>query len=71
MKNIRVILIHGNGGGKPTDNWLPYIKAELEKKGITVLAPQFPDNDLARASYWIPFLENDLKADQHTILVGH
>lgn len=30
----RAILIHGNSGGKPTDNWLPYLKAELEKLGI-------------------------------------
>ena len=71
MKALRVVLIHGNGGGKPTDNWLPYLKRELEKLGVAVLAPQFPDSDLARASYWLPFLEKDLKVDQNTILVGH
>jgi hypothetical protein len=49
--NPKVILIHGNGGGKPTDNWLPYVKLELEKWGIEAIAPQFPDADLARASY--------------------
>lgn len=68
---IRAILIHGNGGGKPTDNWLPYLKNELEKIGVAVEAPQFPDSDLARSSYWIPFLKDTLKADEHTLLIGH
>lgn len=66
----KVIIIHGNSGSKPTDNWIPNVKEELEKAGITVLAPEFPDNDLARASIWIPYLHM-LKADENTILVGH
>jgi len=68
---IKAILIHGNGGGKPTDNWLPYLKRELEKIGIKTEAPQFPDEDLARVSYWIPFLKDTLKADEKTIIIGH
>jgi hypothetical protein len=67
---MRVILIHGNGGGTPKDNWLPYVKRELERLGVEVLDPQFPDSDLARASYWIPFLD-ELKADANTVIVGH
>ncbi len=68
---IKAILIHGNGGSKPTDGWLPYLKAELEKLGIATQAPQFPDADLARSSYWLPFLKDNLKADANTILIGH
>lgn len=68
---IRAILIHGNCGSKPTDNWLPYLKRELEKMGIQVEAPQFPDADLARASYWLPFLKDELRPDEQTIIVGH
>lgn len=68
--SLKVILIHGNSGSKPTDNWIPYVKAELEKAGIPVIAPEFPDNDLARACYWIPFL-HELHADENTILIGH
>lgn len=67
----RVILIHGNGGGTPDDNWIPYLKKEIEKLGVKVDAPQFPDAVLARASYWLPFLKNELKADKNTIIVGH
>jgi len=68
---INAILIHGNGGGRPTDNWLPYLKEELEKIGVRVLSPQFPDAELARASYWLPFLKDNLKADEQTMIIGH
>lgn len=68
---MRVIFIHGNGSSKPTDHWFPYLKQELESLGIKVDAPQFPDTELARASYWLPFLEKELKASEDTILVGH
>lgn len=68
---IRAILIHGNGGSKPTDNWFPYLKHELEQMGVRVDAPQFPDPVLARAAYWIPFLKDILKPDEKTIIIGH
>ncbi len=55
----------------PNDNWFPYLKLELEKLGHNVVSRQFPDTDLARASYWLPFLKNELGADEHSILVGH
>lgn len=68
---MKVIFIPGNGGGGPGDNWFPFLKAELEKLKIEVIASEFPDNQLARASYWLPFLKNDLKADEESVLVGH
>ena len=67
----KVIFIPGNGGGSPKDNWFLSVRTELEAFGIDVIAEEFPDNDLARASYWLPFLRNDLNADETTILVGH
>ena len=67
----RVIFIPGNGGGSPQDNWFPSVKQELEAAGLIVIAEEFPDNVLARASYWLPFLLNELKVDNDTILVGH
>lgn len=68
---VKVILIHGNGGGKASDNWLPYVKKALETLQIEVIARDFPDSQLARASYWIPFLKDELKADAETVIVGH
>ncbi|ARG99593.1 RBBP9/YdeN family alpha/beta hydrolase [Legionella micdadei] len=67
----RIIFIPGNSGGSPRDNWFPSVKKELEGFGLNVIAEEFPDNDLARASFWIPFLLNELQADENTLLVGH
>lgn len=66
----RAIFIPGNGGGTPKDNWFPYLKIELEKLGIKVIDKDFPDNQLARKKYWLPFIK-ELGADEHTILIGH
>jgi predicted alpha/beta hydrolase family esterase len=68
---MRAILIHGNGNSKPTEHWFPYLKKELEQLGVHVDAPQFPDAELARSSYWLPFLEKVLRADKNTFIVGH
>ncbi|MCE5293787.1 MAG: alpha/beta hydrolase [Chlamydiales bacterium] len=67
---MKAIFIHGNGGSSPNDNWFPYLKVELEKLGVEVIAKQFPDAVLARSSYWLPFLDS-LQPDEHTFIVGH
>lgn len=67
----KVILIHGNGGGSGQDNWFPWLKAELKKLGVACEAPDFPDPVGAKADKWLPFLKDNLKADENTILVGH
>ena len=69
--NIKIILIHGNGGGTKDDHWFPYAKKEFEALGLTVILETFPDNVEAKASVWLPYLENKLKADKNTILIGH
>lgn len=66
---MKIVLIPGNGGGGPTDNWFPYVQTELA--GVEVVAREFPDNQLAREAYWLPFLKDELQADENTILVGH
>ena len=70
-RSIKIIFIHGNGNCTPHDIWFPYLKRELEKLGLQVIARQFPDAYLARASYWLPFLKHELKANESTIIIGH
>jgi hypothetical protein len=53
---MKAILIPGNGGGTPRDNWFPYLERELPKIGIDVINVQFPDPELARSEYWLPFI---------------
>ncbi len=67
---MKAILIPGNGGGSPQDNWFPYLETELPKLGIEVINKQFPDPELARKEYWLPFIKK-LGADKDTILIGH
>lgn len=68
---IKIVFVPGNGGATTQDNWFPSVKKSLEEAGFLVISSPFPDPNLARASYWIPFLHETLKVDHHTILVGH
>src|SRR5882672_10708870 len=67
----KVILIHGNGDSSGQDNWFPWLKAELEKLGVQCVSPDFPNPKEAKADEWLPFLQNELHADENTIIVGH
>ena len=67
---MKVIFIHGNGGSTAEDNWMPSVAKELEALGLQVLRKTFPDNQLARSEYWLPYLK-ELGADENTILIGH
>lgn len=69
--NIKIILMHGNGGATIDEKWFPSVKKELEKLGLTVIAKNFPDSIKARATIQLPFLEKELHADETTIIVGH
>lgn len=70
MNSLKVIFLHGNGGESVNDNWFPYLQKELTKLNLNVIAKNFPDADLAREKYWLPFLI-ELEADENTILIGH
>ncbi len=66
----KVIIIHGNGGGTGNDQWIPWLKSELEARGFEVQNPTMPDNYEAKASIWLPYIKDVLRADEDTILVG-
>lgn len=68
---MKVVFVPGNGGTTTQENWFPYLKSALEERGVEVVSVLFPDPELARASYWLPFLKEELKVDEETILVGH
>lgn len=66
----KIILIHGNGGCTAADGWLPFVERDLSALGLDVVNRTFPDNVRARASVWLPFLE-ELGADERTVIIGH
>ncbi|MCB1114630.1 MAG: alpha/beta fold hydrolase [Chlamydiia bacterium] len=67
----KVIFAPGNGGCSTKELWYPSLQKELESQGVEVIAADFPDPELARSIYWIPFLHDELKADENTVIVGH
>src|SRR3972149_1898835 len=67
----RVFIIHC-WGGKPKDNWYPWLKARLEEKGFQVFVPEMPDTEHPRIETWVPLLEKLVgEPDKDTYLVGH
>ena len=49
MANI--FIIHGSFG-HPDENWIPWLKAELEKLGNRVFVPQFPTHENQTLNNW-------------------
>lgn len=69
MRNA--FIIHG-AYGKPTDNWLPWLKEELEKEGYTVLTPQFPTPEGQNLVNWLDiWSQYKDQCSAETIIIGH
>jgi len=69
---MKVILLPGNGCTNVLrSNWYGWLHRELNNAGISCIAENMPDPHKARRNIWIPFIQDTLKADEDTILVGH
>lgn len=67
----RVFIIHG-WDGNPDEAWLAWLRRELEKKNIKVIAPQMPDAGEPKIGEWIPYLSGLAGIpDEKTYFVGH
>lgn len=67
----RVFIIHG-WDGTPESNWFPWLKKELENKGLQVYVPQLPDPGNPRIYNWVPKLAKTVgNPDEQTYFVGH
>lgn len=74
-----VIIVHGSNENEkeakefPTENerhWKPWLKKELEKKGINVSNQLYPEDWLPDYTKWKKVFEKN-KIDKKTILIGH
>jgi predicted alpha/beta hydrolase family esterase len=68
---MKVMIIPGNDNTLITSNWYPYVKDELEKLGLEVIAENMPDPKFARKEIWIPFIKEKLGGEKNSILIGH
>ncbi|MEK9156975.1 MAG: alpha/beta fold hydrolase [Patescibacteria group bacterium] len=66
----RIIYIHGNQSSHWSFGWAPWLKQELEARGYPTFFETFPDSIIARAKYWLPFLEEHIQAGENDILIG-
>lgn len=67
----RVFIIHG-WDGNPDEAWLAWLRRELKKKNIKVIAPQMPNAEEPKISEWVPYLSKLAGApDEETYFVGH
>ncbi len=60
---MKAIIIPGNENSDISENWYPYVKKELERLGVEVIAQNMPDAYLARAKYWLPFIKEKLDTE--------
>lgn len=66
-----VFIIHG-AYGNPDENWFPWLKNELEKRGIEVFVPTFPTPEGQNLENWLnTFEEYKSQVNEKTIFVGH
>jgi len=64
------ILLHGYTGS-PKENFFPWLKKELEKRGYTVQVPVLPNTNNPDVSEQVDFVLKNCKFDEQTILLGH
>ena len=71
LENMKAVIIPGNDNTQITSNWYQYVKSELEKLGLEVIAENMPDSKVARKDIWIPYIKDKLAGDEDSILIGH
>ncbi len=73
MKDKRVFLVH-RWDGTSKDDWFPWIKKELEKKGIRVRAFDMPNTGHPKVEEWVKHMEQNINpddVDENTYFIGH
>ena len=67
----RAFIIHGYLG-YPTEAWLPWLKAMLEKRGYQVWLPAMPHPDRPTIPEWVDFIGKLVgKPDSRTVMIAH
>jgi len=69
----RIVIVPGNGcaGAIERFNWYAWLRDVLLADGYDVRLQSMPDPYEAKESIWLPFIHEQLQADENTVLVGH
>ena len=67
----RVFIVHG-WDGTPEESWFPWLKQQLEERGLEVSVPQMPEAHNPRIQNWVPALVAAVgTVDKDTYFIGH
>lgn len=66
----RFIYIHGNQTTHWSFAWATWLKRELELAGFETFFETMPDSIIARSEYWLPFLNDHVKAGENDVIIG-
>ncbi len=69
-KKSNYVLLHGFKG-TPDGVFFPWLKGELEKRGLKYQAPQMPNPENPTEEEQVSFVLQSCKFDENTILFGH
>jgi uncharacterized protein len=68
----KTLIIHA-WFNKPENNWYPWLKSELEKKGYSVDLPDIPElrKDIPDLKSILTLIEKNVKPNSDTVVIGH
>jgi len=70
MPRPRIVFLHGDQTSDWRVAWVPSVKKKLEDAAFETFFELFPDSIEARAEYWLPFLEQCIRAGRDDVLLG-
>ena len=66
----RAVILHGTDGS-PDENWFPWLKGELERRGFEVWVPLLPDNHTPNRKTYNNFLHESGWNFAENLVIGH
>ena len=67
---MKAVILHGTDG-RPSHNWFPWIKSELESRGFEVWIPKLPNNHTPNRKAYNDFLLNSDWDFTNNLVIGH
>lgn len=68
----KALLLHGTDGDSQ-DNWIPWLKTQLESNGYEVWSPDLPESNAPNTERYNKYIldNKQFQLDQDTIVIGH
>jgi len=63
-------ILHGYNGSSE-ENWFPWLKAELEKRGDKAIVPALPNPDKPQLDEWLSTLRSSIQENGEGTIIGH